>query len=707
MLSIRRLVLSILVLLATWNQLIIDGLNVLTMGDSIDRNMITSWCTKQKSYGVHIMQDYEWGNGRTKFGADGEPYSHPSYWMCRTEANTSIAHSHFFGSRPAGPYYNNHRFYKYPHTDLVHSVTRMNITYEMYVSMFGHPDKILLAFTIWDISQLVHAETKEGFPRKNSLFWKKAQREYEFNLRARAVQALQLASTSNLTLGTTVWLRTTPINLVFNTLVEDFNQITRGVAQDLGLGLFDQDQFLYDMIEYDNSILLNQILDNPGTLPKDLSEAANLKVLYKDDIHVWPPFDAASADVLLEKTLSQWLTWPDRLKSSRLTPTATNHSCPLLYSCTAHCMDVYKGERDKMCECILTGELNLCLQECTGEIVGRVKDYVHGGCSEADTSIVGFLPDLSAPFNKLPEGNKFKGGMIGGRVIVDKMPVFKHGINVNLIAKDGVPITNYNELAEHAFLYDIKNHVRHSGITPNMLNMMKFGLGDLYRVTAEELHEIPEGHKFPANFDKCHVIQTHFDEEGQSASAVDKAFSVTYLRHLGRLHRIWDEKLLARLEGLMLASAKERRLQFAENHDHNANGEHHHHHSCKSMPMWVINSLPFAAFYWDASFPGPTPWHNKKDMYQQVREGEDNILFLDFVANIPDKKIFHNNSQVILKISGMHQVYNLQHGHRSNVNSMDEMVRMQRDWDDIVEVNFQTMNLICSVFICDSTKDGI
>jgi len=125
------------------------------------------------------------------------------------------------------------------------------------------------------------------------------------------------------------------------------------------------------------------------------------------------------------------------------------------------------------------------------------------------------------------------------------------------------------------------------------------------------------------------------------------------------------------------------------------------------MPNWVIDKLPFAAFYWDASYPGPTPWLNSQDMYQQLKENEEDKLIFDFIANIPENKIFHDNSQVILKVSGMHQVYSLQHGHRNNINSVDEMVRMGRDWDDIVEVNFQTMSLICSVFRCDTTKDGV
>ena len=592
------------------------------------------------------------------------------------------------------------------------------MTYEMYTEMFGHPDKILLAFTIWDISQLVHAEAKDGFPRKSSIFWKRATREYAVNLRARAAQALQLAGTSNLTHGTTVWLRTTPVNLVFNTLVDDFNQITRGVALDLGLGLFDQDQFVYDMIEYDSSLLLNQIQDNPGTPLKDLSEAKNLKPLYLDDIHFWAPYDAASAEALLEQTFSKWLTPPNPAKSRQLASSATNHSCPLLYSCAAHCMDVYKGERDKMCECILSGEMNLCLQGCTGAIVDLVQSYVHGRCSEADTSIVGTLPDLSAPYNKLPEGNKFTGGMYGGHAIAGKQPLYKSGISVNLIAMEGVSITNYDELAEHAFLFDNKNYVRHSGITPNLLYLMKVGLGDLYRVTAEGLRDIPEGHKFPPNFDKCHVIQTHYEKGTQTDSPADAhdAFSVTYLRHFGRLYRIWDKKLLARLEGLILAPApsapkrSKRRSLHTEKYEHGTDGtqkEHHHHFSCKSMPNWVIDKLPFAAFYWDASYPGPTPWLNSQDMYQQLKENEEDKLIFDFIANIPENKIFHDNSQVILKVSGMHQVYSLQHGHRNNINSVDEMVRMGRDWDDIVEVNFQTMSLICSVFRCDTTKDGV
>ena len=62
--------------------------------------------------------------------------------------------------------------------------------------------------------------------------------EYEANLRERIMQALQLASSSTNALGTKVWLRTQPWNLLQNVLCATINAITRRLAKEYGLGLF-------------------------------------------------------------------------------------------------------------------------------------------------------------------------------------------------------------------------------------------------------------------------------------------------------------------------------------------------------------------------------------------------------------------------------------------------------------------------------------
>lgn len=735
-LAYRCAALSMIALLFTWTwvpQHTTDALNVLTMGDSLDRHSITAYCTEKRAEGVNILADYEWGKGRSKYGNAQEPYTHPSYWMCRTHANTSIAHSHFFGSRPTGPYYNNIRWYKYPHSDLVHSVTRMNITYEMYTEMFGHPDKIMLSFAIWDLQQLMMAEEPDGvFPRKGTKFWMNAVHEYANNLRDRAIQALQLASTSNLTHGTSVWLRTSPNNILLNALLDEFNSITRGVAADLGLGLFDEDKFLYDEIGYDYSKFLKQLKEEWNSPPEELSEAQYIKPMFQDKIHVWLPYGAACATAVMEETYTKFLTWPDPAKSRLHLKSGPGdyHACPLLYSCTSACMDAYKGDMAKTCECIINGTisgdarnathvfLEPCIAGCSGSIVDKVKSYVQGGCLASDTSLADVLPNLRMPPEQLPDGNNVKSGMYGGHAVATNRPLYKYGIKVQLIALAGVNITSHHDVAEHAFLMDTQNHVRHAGMTLLLLRTMKLGLGDVYRVSEAELKAIPAGRKLP-NFDKCHLIQTMLEQGSHADSTADNAYKITYFRHYRdmRFRRIWSQDVLERLEGLLTPApslplpSQVRRRARRRLHASTDTGHHHedNHFSCSRFPNWIIDKMPYGAFYWDGSFPGPTPWLNVQvdpgtgDRFAQ----DEQYTFFDWLPTVPANKLFKNNSQIILKIHGMHQVYKLQHGHRAPINSVDEMVALGRDWDDILVVTVNVMELICQIFTCYQTKDGL
>jgi hypothetical protein len=193
-------------------------LNVLIMGDSLDRLFIQDWCRMKRDEGENILRDYEWGKNRSH---PFEPYNKPSYWMCQTSKH-SLAHSHFFGSRPAGPYYQNHRWYHHEDTTYVHTETRMDSTYSLYKNMFtwGHPDILLLSFATWDINQLIYYELESGMERghvgqKNGIWWNKAINEYKINLENRIIQGKKLLK------GTDgqVWLRTVPQNARLNIFI--------------------------------------------------------------------------------------------------------------------------------------------------------------------------------------------------------------------------------------------------------------------------------------------------------------------------------------------------------------------------------------------------------------------------------------------------------------------------------------------------------
>jgi len=122
--------------------------------------------------------------------------------------------------------------------------------------------------------------------------------EYEANLRERIMQALQLASSSTNALGTKVWLRTQPWNLLQNVLCATINAITRRLATEYGLGLFDFDFWAWDKV------------DDGAVSGVHSLETSRVESMFADCTHVGPAHSGMAGEVMLDVRYSRWVILP-------------------------------------------------------------------------------------------------------------------------------------------------------------------------------------------------------------------------------------------------------------------------------------------------------------------------------------------------------------------------------------------------------------
>ena len=677
------------------------ALNILVMGNSLDRNFIIDWCYMKRVQGVNVIRDFEWGKNRTNPYEPYLGYIQKSYWMCQT-ANHSIAHSHFFGSRSHGPYYQPVRGQRHSNTSSIHSVTRMQSTYDLYEGMFewGAPDRIILAFAIWDLSQflLESSPVPNNVPIRNSVNWNKICDEYRTNMRDRIMQAqglFQNSSKSNAKDGQ-VWLRTIPFNKRYNYIGEEYNRITIELATEFNLGYFDLDKFIWppkntivtataiSQEQKENQEQNYEVIQLDKYNPN--ADERNYVTHFQDDIHPKPAYNAMAAEALLQESYSTYLIPPLQAQTTQ------------------------------------------------------------GNNTDIDINIEKTDP---RPYNFNTQYTASAGSM----------SAWDYGLDVYLVSEGasmdhskkwspsqgGANITTMEDVVQHAWFYDKSQGVRYNGLTVKFLELVKLNPGHVYKMPKEMFEKIPiaKDDILPVDaLDSCHLVRVTEPEAlaGASNSSIgsidvgasehkhDHNLGTYYLHYMqAYLRHIDDTTILHRLLPLLHPE-----LAFKHFAKHDAKGEgngdspqvvpppqaairhmrtrrthttkkldglglgpdelsQNSHTQCSHFPSKWLKVLPY----------GTTVWYDySREKDNAVIEVYEWINPFKFLMSIPAQYMFDHDTKFLLRIDKQAQVFLISKGERVPVMSLQDMYDLGRDFDQVLKVTIDEMIGVCKLFAC-------
>ena len=121
--------------------------NVLLIGDSVDRYIVSDWCSMDAYMdGIPGSHANPWGDGSIKYG---DKTKQPALF-CR-RGNNTLSSLHVFGSAPYGPYL----WVENTRDRLANTVPRIEKALALYQDQIGMPDIILFTSILWDIRPLV------------------------------------------------------------------------------------------------------------------------------------------------------------------------------------------------------------------------------------------------------------------------------------------------------------------------------------------------------------------------------------------------------------------------------------------------------------------------------------------------------------------------------------------------------------------------
>jgi hypothetical protein len=254
------------------------GRHIFLIGDSLDRYMLYDYCRRNDDLENSKHAENSGVNKWLTFPQDindnssGSPYvSHEKWYREEWDSGSrcldkttgdSVSSLHVFGSANSGPYY--YGFKNIGNFKYIDTKPRIQYALNVYISRFGIPDIIVLHTTQWD---------KKFYYQSNNLvisnstgpqadLWNQRLQEYESNLNLRIDQVsriLKQASHSILTYGASksyqIILRTAVWN--YETGEQNFldamNNITRRIAQERKLYLFDYDEDVWTVFHHDRN----------------------------------------------------------------------------------------------------------------------------------------------------------------------------------------------------------------------------------------------------------------------------------------------------------------------------------------------------------------------------------------------------------------------------------------------------------------------
>lgn len=237
------------------------SLHVFIIGDSVDRYMTEDWCDfKGDGKGCGGPGCTYWAEG-----SDIRPRSakgQTTHQRCSI-GEDSITFLHNYGTNPTRPYLSSGG----PFANDPYAETPKRIPYaiDLFFQRFDPPDIVLYHGTQWDI-QLVYEQqgtraqlTHGDYDTPYSGLWNSSVARFEANMHARIdeVQAaveLQLRKLGKSVDSVNIGVRTAVWNEAGGRLLHAFNAVTRRLAKQRNITLFDIDNDVWGTVDWDYAV---------------------------------------------------------------------------------------------------------------------------------------------------------------------------------------------------------------------------------------------------------------------------------------------------------------------------------------------------------------------------------------------------------------------------------------------------------------------
>jgi hypothetical protein len=337
--------------------------------------------------------------------------------------------------------------------------------------------------------------------------------------------------------------------------------------------------------------------------------------------------------------------------------------------------------------------------------------------------------------------------------------VWDYGVNVYLITSEKeININTLEKTAKYAWLYDKRDGKRYNNLNVKFLQLSKLGPHNVLTISKTKMWTIVKGESISLQLNalvSCHLLRTMLPPSlSSSASSVSssavsapasslKPVPVYFLHYMqSYLRRIDNTTVINRLLPLIHPEINE------HEHDHEHHNHNHHQqrrqmtssqhlrkrhgdrgvkykrrilndnstidtaiatatenqskplkesHYCSNFPSQWLDILPYGATVWyDTISEGDV-----SGTKETARIDSDDGDALDIIFRIPNQYYFNNFTSLLLRIQSQAAVYLIHKGKRHVVQSMQEMMTLGRDFDQVYVISWKHMEQVCKVFACE------
>ena len=237
------------------------SLQILLIGDSVDRYIVGDWCWSIGLDGdkssSNVVWSSHWGASSGLQYGNINSKKQPAFVCGSLLTNDTLAFVHTFGSNPTGPYYEgftNNKDDLYADTP-----SRIQRAMEVYYEEYPVPDMIYYNSVQWDL-HLLYTTVNDtiALETPHSSLWNESIHNFEKNVNNRLDEIIFHAHRLSLIHGklANVGIRTAPVNprpsllqspLIApqNRLILALNNVLRMMARDRNITLYDMDNDIW------------------------------------------------------------------------------------------------------------------------------------------------------------------------------------------------------------------------------------------------------------------------------------------------------------------------------------------------------------------------------------------------------------------------------------------------------------------------------
>lgn len=270
------------------------SVNVLLIGDSVDRFMVEHFCNSRRNVS-HEPTFFlsTWGGTILK----SNDYSKQASKICSNNL-TTIANLHIFGSKPMGPYLWVKR--EKNKMNVYDTKPRIFAALPLYFSEVGIPNKIVYNSVIWDGRMFSYLQKLNS----SDPIWNDTLRDFSRNINDRITDIESIANPY----GVEVTLRTAPRtnrhsngDFDIGELMDAFNIIMREIGRQRNISIFDFDNDAWSTVHWNHT-------DH------------NHNRIFLDDVHPNQIVGNKAAETLLDLIDNRWYIRRNAINATELRP---------------------------------------------------------------------------------------------------------------------------------------------------------------------------------------------------------------------------------------------------------------------------------------------------------------------------------------------------------------------------------------------------